>query len=179
MICLCLSCECYQQRTREGRGGGRLLPFWMCSWKEFLVVENVNFEIQKFKISIRQNIDPAPSKYPPCNEIRFYIEVTVFHRKGAIVLGDEHSPCGRVDLKSTTMWSEVDFPIRLGWFWYYLALRHSLILEMQGEQTGFWVCKYSKIRVKQPLSKRPQIGFQDRLMQLASIAECSKGSILQ
>ena len=36
---------------------------------------------------------------------------------------------------------------------------------------------YSKTCVKRPLSKRSKIGF--RLMQVKSIAECSKGSILQ
>ena len=40
---------------------------------------------------------------------------------------------------------------------------------------------YSKTCLKRPLSKRPQICFQDHycLMQVKSIAECSKGSILQ
>ena len=40
---------------------------------------------------------------------------------------------------------------------------------------------YSKTCVKQPLSKIPKIGFQDQLSLNAgqSIAECSKGSILQ
>ena len=39
---------------------------------------------------------------------------------------------------------------------------------------------YSKTCVKRPLSKRPQIGFQDILLiQVKSIAESSKGSILQ
>ena len=40
---------------------------------------------------------------------------------------------------------------------------------------------YSKTFVKRPLSERPQIGFQDQLLLNAgqSIAECSKGSILQ
>ena len=40
---------------------------------------------------------------------------------------------------------------------------------------------YSKTCVKRPLIKRPKIGFKtnDRLMQVKSIAECSKGSILQ
>ena len=40
---------------------------------------------------------------------------------------------------------------------------------------------YSKTCVKWPLSKRPKIGFQDQysLMQVKSIAECSKESILQ
>ena len=39
----------------------------------------------------------------------------------------------------------------------------------------------SKTCAKWPLSKRPKIGLQDklRLMQVKSIAECSKGSILQ
>ena len=42
-------------------------------------------------------------------------------------------------------------------------------------------CKYeySKTRVKRPLSKRPQIGFQDQLMQVKCIAEYSNGNILQ
>ena len=40
---------------------------------------------------------------------------------------------------------------------------------------------YSKTCVKRPLSKRPKIGFKTNycLMQVKSIAECSKGSILQ
>ena len=39
---------------------------------------------------------------------------------------------------------------------------------------------YSKFCVKRPLSKRPKTGAQtNRLMQVKSIAECSKGSILQ
>ena len=42
-------------------------------------------------------------------------------------------------------------------------------------------CKYSKTYVKRPLSKRLKIGFQYQLWLNAgqSIAECSKGSILQ
>ena len=41
--------------------------------------------------------------------------------------------------------------------------------------------KYSKTCVKQPLSKRPKIVFKTnyRLLQVKSIAECSKRSILQ
>ena len=41
--------------------------------------------------------------------------------------------------------------------------------------------EYSKTCVKQPLSKRPQLVFKTNypLMQVKSIAECSKGSILQ
>ena len=41
--------------------------------------------------------------------------------------------------------------------------------------------RYRKTCVKRPLSRRPQIGFQDQLMLNAgqSIAECSEGSILQ
>ena len=43
--------------------------------------------------------------------------------------------------------------------------------------------KYSKTCVKIPLSKAPKIGFKNwpnyHLMQVKSIAECSKGSILQ
>ena len=35
----------------------------------------------------------------------------------------------------------------------------------------------SKTCVKRPLSKTPKIGFQE--LQVKSIAECSKGSILQ
>ena len=40
---------------------------------------------------------------------------------------------------------------------------------------------YSETCVKQPLSKRPKIGFQDQLSLNAgqSIAECSKRSMLQ
>ena len=40
---------------------------------------------------------------------------------------------------------------------------------------------YSKTCVKRPLSKRPKFVFKTnhRLMQVRSIAECSKGSILQ
>ena len=40
---------------------------------------------------------------------------------------------------------------------------------------------YSKTCVKQPLSRRPKLVFNTnyRLMQVKSIAECSKGSILQ
>ena len=43
------------------------------------------------------------------------------------------------------------------------------------------IFKFSKICVKQPLSKRPKFGLKInyRLMQVKSIAECSKGSILQ
>ena len=39
---------------------------------------------------------------------------------------------------------------------------------------------YSKTRVKRPVSKRPKLVFKTnyRLMQVYSIAECSKGSIL-
>ena len=42
-------------------------------------------------------------------------------------------------------------------------------------------CTNSKTGVKRPLSKRPKMVFKtdDRLMQFKSIAECSKGSILQ
>ena len=41
--------------------------------------------------------------------------------------------------------------------------------------------KYSKTCVKRPLSKRPKIGFKTnyRFMQVNSITECSKESILQ
>ena len=41
--------------------------------------------------------------------------------------------------------------------------------------------EYSKHCLKRPLSKRPIWGFKTnyRLMQVKSIAECSKGSILQ
>ena len=41
--------------------------------------------------------------------------------------------------------------------------------------------KYSKTCVKSPLSKRPKKGLKTdyRLMQVKSIAECSKESILQ
>ena len=37
---------------------------------------------------------------------------------------------------------------------------------------------YSKTCVKRPLSRRPKIGFQDQLllMQVESVAECSKGA---
>ena len=40
---------------------------------------------------------------------------------------------------------------------------------------------YSKTYLERPLKRRPKIGFQDQLllMQVKSIAECSKGSILQ
>ena len=41
---------------------------------------------------------------------------------------------------------------------------------------------YSKTCLKWPLSKRPKVGFQNQLsltMQVKSIADCSKGSILQ
>ena len=40
--------------------------------------------------------------------------------------------------------------------------------------------KYSKTCVKQPLSKRPKLVFKTKycLMQVKSVAECSKGSIL-
>ena len=80
-----------------------------------------------------------------------------------MVLVAEHSPCGRADTKSTTMWSEVDLSHQVG-----------MILILFGASTfpdtwdarridRLWICKYSKIRVKQPLSKRPQIGFQDQL----------------
>ena len=41
------------------------------------------------------------------------------------------------------------------------------------------ITTYSKTCVKRPLSERPQIGFQDQLMQVKSIAECSPWSILQ
>ena len=49
------------------------------------------------------------------------------------------------------------------------------------ESLSCLIVLYSKTCVKRPLSKRPIIGFQDqiRLMQVKSIAECSKGSILQ
>ena len=43
-------------------------------------------------------------------------------------------------------------------------------------------CGYSKTCLKRPLKKKTKICFQDRLlpiMQVKSIAECSKGSILQ
>ena len=48
---------------------------------------------------------------------------------------------------------------------------------------NYLVYMYSKTFVKQPLSKTPKTGFQDQLSlnagQVKSIAECSKGSILQ
>ena len=46
---------------------------------------------------------------------------------------------------------------------------------------AYAVYKYSKTCVKRPLSRRPEMVFKTdyHLMQVKSIAECSKGSILQ
>ena len=76
----------------------------------------------------------------------------------------------------------------------YLEI-HVLCLQKrtyQGWQHGVYTVflrGYSKTCLKRPLKRRPKIGFQDRLslnsgqkycrMQVKSIAECSKGNILQ
>ena len=55
------------------------------------------------------------------------------------------------------------------------------ILCIHGHKCGVFInWLYSKTQVKWPLSKRQKIGFQDNygFMQVKSIAECSKGSIL-
>ena len=66
--------------------------------------------------------------------------------------------------------------------------RYSSCLAHQIRLSGFFTCVnkaylnylYSKTCVKQPLSKRPKIGFQDQLSLNAGkiIAECSKGRSL-
>ena len=62
---------------------------------------------------------------------------------------------------------------------YHLSLRSLFCLFLSGRFTQ--VLLYSKTRLKQSLSKRPELVSKTNygLMQVKSIAECSKGSILQ
>ena len=57
----------------------------------------------------------------------------------------------------------------------------SVVHKLAFNSLSFEVWEYSKTCVKRPLSKRPKLDFKTnyRLMQVKSIAECSKGSILQ
>ena len=62
---------------------------------------------------------------------------------------------------------------------HHTLVRHNQCLTKQEERSH--QTRYSKTCVKRPLSKIPKIVFEtnNRLMDVKSIAECSKGSILQ
>ena len=65
--------------------------------------------------------------------------------------------------------------------WFLLCctgLVSFLVLQSSRFGRKSWLL-YSKTYVKRSPSKRTKIGFKDRLMQVKSIAECSKRSILQ
>ena len=118
-------------------------------------------------VSLSKNSNPSLVLVQPKKTCPFINERLLMGRKISNQVKQTNKQIMMWVLKRTVLMSMI---------WFFWAPTSFVLIEKKYD-----LISYSKTCVKRPLSKRPQIGFQDQFSLNAgqSIAECSKWSILQ